>query len=323
MLTKKITTIFSLLLLSLAFLASSSIAAYPDRVISLIVPFGTGGSTDTNARLLAKELEKELGQRIIVKNISGAAGLTGTKAVADAKPDGYTFGYLPPAVLVMHPHIRKVAYGIEDFESVAVAVSFPYTLFTHKEKGFTDLADMVAKMKVDSGEYFVGSTGVGSMPYFAIMGLLTHYDIKPQLVQFKTDGDAMQAMMGNRISIYASTPMLLEMYDSKALVVLDNKRSSFMPDVPAINEFEQDMNFVHWQAVMAPKGTPKKYVDAFSAAIKKVSENPEYKKTLEKIRMAPDYKSPEETAKYILDQNEMYKKVTKDVMDAVKAQHKK
>lgn len=320
MFNKKITTGISVLLLSVFFFASSTIAAYPDRVISLVVPFGTGGSTDTNARLLAAELEKELGQRIIVKNISGAAGLIGTKAVADAKPDGYTFGYLPPAVLVMHPHIRKVAYTIDDFESVAVAVSFPYTIFTQKDGEFSDFNDMIEKMKADSGKYFVGSTGVGSMPYFAIMGLLTDYGIKPQLVQFKTDGDAMQAMMGKRISIYASTPMLLEMYDSKALVVLDNKRSGFMPEVPSANEFNQDMNFVHWQAVMAPKGTPKKYVDAFSAAIKKVSDSPEYQKTLAKIRMAPDYKSPEETTKYIKSQNDLYKVVTKNVMDAIKKQ---
>ena len=322
MLNKKFFTTLSLLLLSLTFFTTTSMAAYPDRVISLIVPFGTGGSTDTNARLLAKELETVLGQRIIVKNISGAAGLTGTKAVADAKADGYTFGYLPPAVLVMHPHVRKVAYSIDDFESVAVAVSFPYTLFTQKEGGFNDLNDMITKMKADSGQYFVGSTGVGSMPYFAIMGLLTHYGIMPQLVQFKTDGDAMQAMMGNRINLLANTPMMMERYDTKALVVLDNKRSAFMPDVACIKEFDQDMNFVHWQAVMAPKGTPKKYIDAFSAAIKKVSENPEYQKTLAKIRMAPDYKNPEETTQYILKQDEMYKVVTKDVMDAIKKQSK-
>lgn len=321
MFNKRIVTLFLTQILALAVFASTGLAAYPDRVITLIVPFGTGGSTDTNARLLAAELEKELGQRIIVKNISGAAGLTGTKAVADAKPDGYTFGYLPPAVLVMHPHVRRVAYTIDDFAPVAVAVSFPYTLFTQKEGGFSDLDDMVKKMQADSSKYFVGSTGVGSMPYFAIMGLLTHYKIKPQLVQFKTDGDAMNAMMGNRISIYASTPMIKEMYESHALVVLDNKRSVFMPDVPSINEFGQDMNFVHWQAVMAPKGTPKKYVDVFSEAIKKVSSGPEYKKTLAKIRMAPDYKTPEETQAYINDQNEMYKVVTKEVMNAIKKQN--
>lgn len=321
MLTKKLTTTLLTLLAAIGLLSSAAIAAYPDRVITLIVPFGTGGSTDTNARLLATEVEKVLGQRIIVKNISGAAGLTGTKAVADAKPDGYTFGYLPPAVLVMHPHVRKVAYTIDDFDPVAIAVSFPYTLFTQKEGGFTDLDDMVKKMQADSSRYFVGSTGVGSMPYFAIMGLLTHYNIKPQLVQFKTDGDAMNAMMGNRISLYASTPMIDAMYDSNALVVLDNKRSKFMPEVKSINEYGQDMNFVHWQAVMAPNGTPKEYVDIFSAAIKKVSSDPGYQNTLAKIRMAPDYKSPEETRQYILDQNAMYKVVTKEVMDAIKAQN--
>lgn len=320
MFNKKGTTLVLTLFLAFTVFASGAWAGYPDRVITLIVPFGTGGSTDTNARLLATELEKELGKRIIVKNISGAAGLTGTKAVADAKPDGYTFGYLPPAVLVMHPHVRRVAYSIDDFASVAVAVSFPYTLFTPKSGGFTDLNDMITKMQADSSKYFVGSTGVGSMPYFAIMGLLTHYNIKPQLVQFKTDGDAAQAMMGNRISIYASTPMLAEMYDTTPLVVLDNKRSPFLKDVPSINEFDQEMNFVHWQAVMAPKGTPKKYIDIFSAAIKKVSSDAGYKKTLAKIRMAPDYKSPEETQKYIFKQNDMYKVVTKQVMDAIKAQ---
>ena len=80
------------------------------------------------------------------------------------------------------------------------------------------------------------------------------------------------------------------------------------------------MNFVHWQAVVAPKGTPKESIDVVSAAIKKDSDNPEYKSTLAKIRVAPDYKTPEATAQNISDQNELYKKVTQEVMAAVKAQ---
>jgi len=169
--------------------SAQAFSEYPNRPISLIVPFNTGGSTDTNARILAMGMEKILGKRIVVKNISGAAGLTGTKAIADAKPDGYTFGYIPPAVVVMHPHIKKVAYSLSDFEPVALAVSFPYTIFTRKDSSWKDFNDMVKDMQAKPGEYFVGTTGVGSMPYFAIMSVLATNKIVANMVNFKVDGE--------------------------------------------------------------------------------------------------------------------------------------
>lgn len=294
-------------------------AEYPDRPISLIVPFGTGGSTDTNARMLAMEMEKIIGQRIVVKNISGAAGLTGTKAIADAKPDGYTFGYIPPAVVVMHPHVRKVAYSLSDFDPVALAVSFPYVLFARKDAKWNDFNDMVKDMQSKPKEYFVGTTGVGSMPYFAIMSILASNNIKANMVTFKVDGDAMQAMMGDRISLYTTTPAVYKTHDVKAIVSLSRERDPYLPEVPSIKEFGADNHtFVHWQAVVAPAGTPKDAINLISNAIKQVSQSEAYKKNLEKICMAPDYMSPEETRKFMEAENEMYAKVTKDVMNAVK-----
>ena len=316
-------TITKSLILSLFFgliIAGSAFAEYPDRPISLIVPFGTGGSTDTNARLLAMDMEKILGQRIIVKNISGAAGLTGTKAIADSKPDGYTFGYIPPAVVVMHPHIRKVAYTLADFEPVALAVSFPYTIFVRKDSPWNDFNDMITDMKAKPGHYFVGTAGVGSMPYFAIMSVLATNKIKANMVNFKVDGDAMQAMMGNRISVYTTTPAMLKTHDVKALATLSLKRDPFLTDVPAIKEFgDHNYPFVHWQAVVAPAGTPANIVQLVSSAVKKVSESDSYKNKLKNIYMSPDYKTPEETREFMESENEMYGKVTKEVMAAVKA----
>lgn len=304
-------------------LASQALAQYPERPVSLIVPFGTGGSTDTNARMLAMELEKAIGQRVVVKNISGAAGLTGTKAIADARPDGYTFGYIPPAVVVMHPHVRKVAYSLSDFDPVALAVSFPYVLYTRKDSPWKGFEDMITDMQSNPGKYFVGQTGVGSMPYFAIMSVLAENRIKANMVTFKVDGDAMQAMMGNRIALYSSSPGISKTYEVRPLVSLSKKRSPYLPDVPAIREFGADKHpFVHWQAVVAPKGTPGAAIDLISAAVKQVSESETYLKKLEKICMAPDYMPPEETRRFMEAENDMYARVTRDVMAAVK-QNKK
>ena len=319
MLKEKIFTPLALFaLLSLVF-ASQAFAGYPERPISLIVPFGTGGSTDTNARMLAMEMEKVIGQRIVVKNISGAAGITGTKAIADAKPDGYTFGYIPPAVVVMHPHVRKVAYSLSDFDPVALAISFPYIVYTRKDSKWNSYSEMVSDMQANPKKYFIGASGVGSMPFFAIMSVLAENKIQANMVTFKVDGDAMQAMMGNRISLYSSTPAISKTYDVKPLVSLSRERSPYLPDVPSIKEFGKDKHtFVHWQAVVAPKGTPKAAVSLISDAVKKVSQSKAYQDKLEKISMAPDYMSPGETKKFMEAENDMYARVTKDVMNAVK-----
>jgi len=320
MLVKKIIKSIIFLTISGLLMSVSAFAAYPERPISLIVPFGTGGSTDTNARMLAMELEKILGQRVLVKNISGAAGIIGTKAVSKSKPDGYTFGYLPPAVIVMHPHVKKVPYTLDDFAPVALAVSFPYVLYAKKDSPWGDFNDMVSDMQSKPMEYFVGTTGVGSMPYFAIMSVLATNNIKARTVAFKVDGDAAQAMMGNRIALYASTPQILKQYDVKALASLSVKRDPHMPQVPSIKEFgKEKLPFVHWQAVVAPAGTPMDRITKISNAIKQVSEMASYKKTLSKISMSPDYKNPMETKAFIQSEFDMYKVVCKEVMDSVKA----
>lgn len=323
MLKQKIINPLALLIVFGLIFTSQAFAQYPERPISLIVPFGTGGSTDTNARMLAMEMEKVIGQRIVVKNISGAAGLTGTKAIADAKPDGYTFGYIPPAVVVMHPHVRKVAYSLSDFDPVALAISFPYIVYTRKDSKWNSFTEMVTDLQANPKKYFIGASGVGSMPYFAIMSVLAENKIKANMVTFKVDGDAMQAMMGNRISLYSSTPAISKTYEVKPLVSLSKERSPYLPDVPAIKEFGADKHtFVHWQAVVAPKGTPKEAINLINAAVKKVSQSEKYQSNLKKICMAPDYMSPEETKTFMEAENEMYAKVTKDIMNAVKKNKK-
>ena len=110
-----ICTLFGLLAGMALLLPSLSWAKYPEKPITFICPYGAGGSTDIQARVLAGSLEKKLNQPIIVKNITGAGGLPGTQAAIDARPDGYTFGYIPLGPLVMQPHLRGLPSQVDQF----------------------------------------------------------------------------------------------------------------------------------------------------------------------------------------------------------------
>lgn len=124
-----ICTLFGLLAGMALLLPSLSWAKYPEKPITFICPYGAGGSTDIQARVLAGSLEKKLNQPIIVKNITGAGGLPGTQAAIDARPDGYTFGYIPLGPLVMQPHLRGLPSQVDQFAYVARIINAPYVLF--------------------------------------------------------------------------------------------------------------------------------------------------------------------------------------------------
>lgn len=122
-------------------------ADYPERPITVIVPFGAGGEADIIGRLLATEMSKLLGQNVAVQNIVGASGLNGMNAVATAKPDGYTLGFCPSAPLAIHPHMRKLPYSIDTFTIIGRAVNAPYYIVTPKNAPWNTTAELGKAVK--------------------------------------------------------------------------------------------------------------------------------------------------------------------------------
>ena len=227
---------FRKLLLALAavcLMTGSAVAAdaFPNRPITIVVPFAAGGETDLVARMLADGMSKELKQVMVVQNIVGASGVAGISAVTGAKPDGYTLGVTPSAPLAMHPHMRKVPYTLDSFDFVGRILKAPYIVMVAKTAPWNTLDDMLRDMKTNPNTFFFASSGVGSVPYFAMMDLFKKAGAQVRHVPFSGDADAMRKAMQSpefveRLHKLNLVPGYLDSKDCRAFVEEESVRNA-------------------------------------------------------------------------------------------------
>ena len=150
-------------LAAVCLMTGSAVAAdaFPNRPITIVVPFAAGGETDLVARMLADGMSKELKQVVVVQNIVGASGVAGISAVTEAKPDGYTLGVTPSAPLAMHPHMRKVPYTLDSFDFVGRILKAPYIVMVAKTAPWNTLDDMLKDMRPIPTRSSSRSSGAG------------------------------------------------------------------------------------------------------------------------------------------------------------------
>lgn len=273
---------------------------YPSRSLTLVIPFGAGGETDIVARVLAKEMEKVLGVTVAPKNVVGAAGMNGCKAVVSSEPDGYTLGVIPSAPLVMHPHMRKLPYKpLESFRFVGRASYDPYLVLVRKDSKWNDLESMVSDMKAHPGKYFWGSSGAGSVPYFAGKDLFKSFDVDVKHVPFKGDAGALQAIAANRVAVYTATAGVLAKHDLKALAILAPESSAKLPEIPSVTTLGREVFYSQFITLLAPKDIPEDVMEILEKALKKVVSSEGFTTDLDKLGMTPAYLDSDKTKSFI------------------------
>ena len=286
-------------------LATSAVAAdYPSRTITVVIPFGAGGETDIVARVLAKELENVMGVTVAPKNIVGAAGMNGCKAVVSAKPDGYTLGVVPSAPLVMHPHMRKLPYDLTSFEFIGRASYDPYLVLVRKDSPWNSFKDMIDDMKKNPGKYLWASAGAGSVPYFAGKDLYASFGVDVKHMPFKGDAGALQAMAANRVHVYTTTAGVLAKHDVKALAILAPEKSSKLPDIPAVTEFGQKVFYSQFVTLLAPKGLQADVLKTLQEALQKATASKGFTGDMEKLGMTPAYMDSAASLAFIKSESE-------------------
>lgn len=281
--------------------AGNSLAgSFPDRTVTFVIPFGAGGETDIVARVLAKEMEKALGVTVAPKNIVGAAGMNGCKAVVSAKPDGYTLGVIPSAPLVMHPHMRKLPYNpMESFRFVGRASYDPYLVLVHKDSPWNSLDSMVSDMKSNPGKYHWASAGAGSVPYFAGKDLFKSFDLDVKHVPFKGDAGALQAIAAKRVVVYTTTAGVLAKHDLKALAILAPEASPKLPEIPSVTKSGKDVFYSQFVTLVAPKDISAEVMAKLESALKKVIASEGFVGDLGKLGMTPAYLDSKATRTFI------------------------
>ncbi len=310
---RKLFTLFAALsVLALSGMPAPAAQGYPERPITIVVPFGAGGETDLVARMLADNMHTIFGQNVVVQNIVGAAGVTGMSAITSAKPDGYTLGVVPSAPLAMHPHMRQVPYSLESFEFIGRILKAPYIVLVNKTSPWKTFDDMIKDMKANPDKYFWASSGVGSVPYIALMNLFNEFGVKVKHVPFSGDADALQAMAGDRAQIYASTAGVLGKYDVKGLALLDAERDPLLPDLPSIKEcvpadkqqWASMLYVSQWMALIGPKGLPADVLAKLNAAMGQACAAPEFVADLKKLGLVPGYQDSKACEAFIREESD-------------------
>lgn len=294
--------------------AGAAFAAYPDHAITMIVPFGAGGSNDLPARVMADMLEKKLGQPVVVQNVVGAGGTQGTTQIAQAKPDGYTIGWDPTGALCLQPHMKQLAYGVDSFQFIGMATQQPVVLMTSKTAPWKNLQEMVDIVKKEPGKYIVGISGKGNMSHVPVLALAKYYGLKFRYVPYRSTPEIMKEMAADRLQFHADMPVALSRYEVYGLVQFSDKKVDNLP-MPNAAEIGLNKNFIMWQAVIAPKGMPAEVTKTLVDAMRSVVNSPEYAEAVRKLSMNPWWMEPEEAQKFYASEFASYGEALKEALE--------
>ena len=256
-------------------------AGYPDRPVTMIVPFAPGGPSDIIARILSTFMPQVLGQSLIVENRGGAAGNIGMGQAARAKPDGYTLLMTSTAISVNPALFRNLPYDpIKDFAPISELVNAPNVLVVRADSGIKTIADLVARAKAEPSKFSYASPGAGTKSHLTGEQLKLRAGIDMVHVPFRGAGPAAQAVLAGQIQVasvaLAAAEPLVRSGDLRALAVTGEKRWFSLPDVPTMIEsgypgFVSDT----FNALFAPAGTPPDIIETLLRASHAAMQRPE------------------------------------------------
>jgi tripartite-type tricarboxylate transporter receptor subunit TctC len=279
-------------------LAVNAQGNYPDRPIKMIVAYSPGGATDIVARLIGAEMEKLLGQPIVIDNKPGGGSNIGTAEAARAKPDGYTLLLATIAQAINPAVYSKLTYDTrKDFEPVALTMTSPSVLVVNPNFPAKTAGELVAWAKANPGKLSMASSGAGGSPHMAAELLKLRAGIDYLHVPYKGANPAMNdvlsgVVMGGFKTATAAIPQI-KAGKVRALAVAAPQRLSQLPDLPTMAEAGfPDFNVASWNGVVAPAGTPKAIVDKLNAVINEVLKNPAVVAQFEKRAAVPVGGSP-------------------------------
>jgi len=279
---KTLTAIFGMTALAAVSLISLSAHAqtYPDRTITMVVPFSAGGPTDTVARLVAESMSKDLGQQIIVENVGGAGGSLGAGRVAQADPDGYTVLLHHIGMATSATLYRKLAYDtLNAFEYVGLVTDVPMTIVARKDFEPKDLKGLIEYVKANKDTVTVANAGIGAASHLCGMMFMSAIETPLVTVPYKGTGPAMTDLLGGQVDIMCdqttNTTKQILGGTIKAYAVTSPARLPVLPDVPtAVEGGLADFQVGIWHGVYAPKGTPADATERLSKALQVALKDP-------------------------------------------------
>jgi tripartite-type tricarboxylate transporter receptor subunit TctC len=303
---------------SLALAAPSFAQNYPNRPITLIVPFAPGGPADLLGRLVGQKISEDLGQQVVIDNRSGANTIVGAQFVARAQPDGYTVLLAIDGTLVMNPFLyAKLAYDpFKDFDPVSLIAAVPSAVTANIKTPVETLKDIIDAEKAKPGTFQIGVSTPTSQVAIGLLNSLAGINLT--MVPYRGGTTQITSLLAGDIPLgHESVNVALPLYRDKKIKIIaltGQKRLGLAPEIPLIAETFPGFDLGIWQSVVVPKGTPKPVVDRLFASLQKAMASQEVRDKLIAAGIEPTIsKSPEEFGAFIKSQAEVREKVIKAV----------
>ena len=306
--------------LAAAFVAASPVQGqenWPQRQVTVVVPFSAGGSTDLIARILTQHLQAKFNTPFVVENRGGAGGSIGTGLVAKAAPDGYTLlvGTVSSSVINAFLY-SKLPFDLEkDFQPVSLLATLPNLLIVNPKLPAKTVPELVAHLKANPGKVTFGSSGIGTSSHLSAVMFQAATGTSMTHVPFRSTNEVINSMIGGHIdmaidSMTTAWPQAKE-GTVRPLAVTTPKRSETAPDLPTIGETLNGFQATAWQGVFAPAGTPRPIVDKLAGEVKRILETPEVAAQLKQLGAEPAPSSPDQFAEFLKSERVLWQGVVK------------
>lgn len=257
----------------LALASGAQAQTYPDRPITVVVPFAAGGPTDTVTRLVAEAMSKDLGQQIVVENVGGAGGTLGAARVAKADPDGYTLLLHHIGMATSATLYRKLPYDtLQAFDYVGLVTDVPMTIVARKDFEPADIKSLLDYVKANKDKVTLANAGIGAASHLCGMMFMSAIQTPLVTVPYKGTGPAMTDLLGGQVDMMCdqttNTTKQIKAGTIKAYAVTSPKRLDVLPDLPTAEEaglagFQVGI----WHGIYAPKGTPAEITERLSKSL--------------------------------------------------------
>ena len=290
----------------LALAAGTAAAAWPERPITLIVPWGAGGGTDATARIIGSLLEKELGQPVNVVNRTGGSGVVGHQAIAMAAPDAYTIGLITVEISMMHWQGLTDLSGAS-YTPIGLVNADPAGLQVRADSPYKNANELIAAIKANPGKFKASGTGQGGIWHLAIAGMLKSLNVDPAAVPWVPSNGAapgLQDLVAGGVEVVpCSLPEARSLIDAgkvKSLAIMSDKPAALYPQVPTLKAaIGSDWKMAAWRGIAAPKGIPAEARDKLVAAIRKIAASKEYTDFMYSRGFGVIYEGPDEFATFM------------------------
>lgn len=290
-----------------AALAMGLLAAPASAQVTMVIAWPAGGATDISGRIMQPALSEALGEPVVIKNVTGAAGAIGTVEVARARPDGKTFLLTPVGPVIIQPVLRRnTGYTLESFTPICQVLDSPVIMMTTRASGLKTLADVIARAKREPGAFPYASTGPGTLPHISMVAFARAAGIEMNHIPYRGSGQVMQAFAEGSVTLFNDQSNLIRQYELHPIALFAEAHSPDFPDTPTMRELGYDLVYSIWSGIYGPAGMAPEVVAKLERACLATMANAEVRAGLARVQIPIAVKNAADFAAFSRAERDKY-----------------